>query len=96
MYTGMADDLTSGVHQVAVAQLVDLLVQIAQCFGCCIKGILSFRHGECAGVGGLSVELNAVVEHSQHTVHHADVIACILQNRSLLDMRLEHVFISVR
>ena len=42
MYTGMADDLTSGVHQVAVTQLVDLLVQIAQCFGCCIKG---FRFG---------------------------------------------------
>lgn len=38
MYTGMADDLTSGVHQVAVTQLVDLLVQIAQCFGSLHKG----------------------------------------------------------
>ena len=96
VYVRMADDLTSGIHQITVTQLIDLLMQIAQCLRCCIKSILSLRHRECAGVGSLSVELDTIVKHTQNTVYHADVISGILQDRTLFNVRFKHILVLFR
>ena len=87
---GMCHDLTGGVHQLGTAQLVDLLMQVAQALCSCEQSVLTLVHGEGAGVCCLAVETNAGVEHTQHAVHNAHVQAGVLQDGALLDVQLEH------
>ena len=94
--TGVADHLAGGVDQIRDVQLVDLLMEINKRLGRRQKGVVPLGHGEGAGVDGLAVEFQPVIEHSQHTVHHADVIAVVLQNGALLDVGLKHILVFLR
>ena len=47
-------------------------------------------------MGGLTVELKTVVEHSEHAVDNADIVSGVLEDRTLLDVGLEHIHVLLR
>ena len=95
MYARVAYDLARCVNKVAVAELVDFLMQIAQSLWSGKECVTALGHRECACVGRLSVELQPVVEHTQYTVNNAYIVSCIFKDRTLLDVSFKHIHISV-
>ena len=91
----MTEDLTCCINKVAVAELVDLLMQIAQCLRCGKECVTALGHRECACVGRLTIELQSVVEHTEYAINNAYIVSCIFKDRTLLDVRFKHIHISV-
>lgn len=44
----------------------------------------------------LTVEFQSVVEHAEYTVNNADIVSCVLKDRTLLDVGLEHIHVFFR
>ena len=96
VHAGVTYDLAGGVNQIGISQLVYLLVEVAQRLRSRQECVPALRHGERSCVGGLTVELQAVVEHSEHAVDNADIVSGVLEDRTLLDVGLEHIHVLLR
>ena len=95
MYARVTNDLARCVYKIAVAELVNLLMQIAYRLRCSKESVLSLWHRECSCVGGLTCEFKTVVEHAQHAVNNADIVARIFKDWSLLDVCFKHILITL-
>ena len=89
VHAGMDDDLTGGVDQVLIAQLVDLLMEIAESLRGGVESVMTLLHGEGAGVSGEAIELHAIEHLAQHAGDNADVLLGVLQDGALLDVGLK-------
>ena len=68
-------------------------MKIAQRLGSGKKRITPLWHGECSGMNRLTIKTHPVIEHSQHTVHHSDIVSVILKDRSLLYVGFKHIHV---
>lgn len=92
-YNVFFSDLLYGVGRTLAVKRVDLFVKITQRFGGGVQCVAAFRHGESSGVNRLTVEFNAVIEHSEHAVHNSYIFAVVLENRTLLNVRFKHILV---